>query len=57
MMEGHHLLIKGTKYYISNFHELPNEISGMAATQKQMMTWYAIFGNPAHLAISMQAIL
>ena len=33
-MEGHHLVIKGTKYNISNIHELPSEISGMAATQK-----------------------
>ena len=33
-MEGHHLVIKRTKYDISNIHELPSEISGMAATPK-----------------------
>ena len=33
-MECHHLIIKGTKYDISNIHELLSEISGIAATQK-----------------------
>ena len=56
-MEGHHLVIKGTKYDISNIHELLSEISGMVATQKQMMTQYAILGNSAHLATSMWEIL
>ena len=53
-MEGHHLVIKGTKHDTSNIHEIPSEISGIAATQKkQMMTWCAILGNSAHLAASM----
>ena len=47
-MEGHHFVIKGTKYDISNIHELPSEISGMAATQKWTMTWYAVLGSSAH---------
>ena len=33
-MEGHHLVIKGNKYDISDIHKLLSEISGMAATQK-----------------------
>ena len=32
-MEVHHLVINKTKYDISNIHELPSEISGMAATK------------------------
>ena len=32
-MAAHHLIIKGTKYDISNFHELPGEMSGRATTQ------------------------
>ena len=44
-MEGHHLVIKGTKYDISNIHELPSEISGMAATQKTDDDMVCYFGQ------------
>ena len=45
-MEVHHLVIKGTKYDISNIHELLSEISWCGShTKKQVMTQYAILGN------------
>ena len=44
-MEGHHLVIKGTKYDISNICELPSEISGMAVTQKTDDDTVCYFGQ------------
>ena len=44
-MEGHHLVIKGTKYDTSNIHELPSEISGMAATEKTDDDMVCYFGQ------------
>ena len=44
-MEGHHLIIKGTKYDTSNIHELLSEISGMAATQKTDDDTVCYFGQ------------
>ena len=43
-MEGHHSVIKGTRYDISNNHELPSEISGMAATEKTDDDMVCYFG-------------
>ena len=44
-MEGHHLVIKGTKYDISSIHELLSEISSMAATQKSDDNMVNYFGQ------------
>ena len=44
-MEGHHFVIKGTKYDISNIHELLSEISSMAATQKSDDDMVCYFGQ------------
>ena len=44
-IEGHHFVIKGTKYDISNIHKLLSQISGMAATQNTDDDTVCYFGQ------------